>query len=234
MAQHTQLEAADGHKLEAYIAQPSTDPKAGVVVLQEAFGVNSHIRSVVEGFAQAGYLAIAPALFDRAERQAELGYDSDSLKKGMVLMRRVPLDGTLTDIQAAIEYLHEHSARSVGVVGYCWGGRLAWLANTRLRPDATVSYYPGRIDEFIDETPTCPATFHFGLHDQHISQAVVSRVKQAHPEIPVFTYDAGHGFNCDARDSYDEESAKLAGRRTLAHLHKYLIAKGQSIAKARV
>lgn len=224
MSQHTQLQASDGHKFDAYIAQPSGEPKAGVVVLQEIFGVNAHIRSVADRFARAGYLAIAPALFDRAQRDVELAYGPEEGKQGMQLVQRIPLDKTVADIAAAIQYLREHGARKVGVVGFCWGGTLAWLSNTRLHPDATVSYYGGQISKYILEKATCPAIFHFGLHDDHIPQSEVEQVRHEYPGFSVFTYEAGHGFNCDARSSYNEAAAKLSQQRTLAHFDEFLVA----------
>ncbi len=223
MPQHTQLQAADGHKFDAYIAQPTGEPKAGIVVIQEIFGVNAHIRSVADRFAQAGYLTIAPALFDRAERDVELDYSPEGGQKGMQIVQRIPLDRTISDIAAAIEYLREHGARKVGVVGYCWGGTLAWVSNTRLHPDATVSYYGGGIQHHIHEKATCPAIFHFGLLDKHIPQTVVEQVRHEYPGFAVFTYEADHGFNCDARASYNEAAAKLARQRTLAHFDEYLV-----------
>ncbi len=226
MSQHTQLQTTDGHKFDAYIAQPTGEPRAGIVVVQEIFGVNAHIRSVVDRYARTGYLAIAPALFDRVERDVELEYDAAGGKKGMEIRKHIPEDRTLADIQAAIDYLREHGTPKVGVVGFCWGGTLAWLCNTRLNPDATVSYYGGEISKYIHEKPTCPAIFHFGLSDKHIPQTVVEQVRQAHPEFSVFTYvGADHGFNCDARASYSEAAAKLARQRTLAHFDEYLVDK---------
>jgi carboxymethylenebutenolidase len=225
MAQHTQLQAADGHKFDAYIAQPTGEPKAGVVVLQEIAGVNAHVRSVADDFARAGYLTIAPALFDRAERNLELGYTPEDKKKGMSLKQRIPVDQTLADIKAAIEYLREHGARKVGVVGYCWGGTNAWLANARLHPDATVSYYGGEIAKYANEKLTAPALLHFGLLDTHIPQTDVEKVRQAHPDIPVFTYEADHAFNNDLSAAYNEKAAKLARQRTLAHLDEFLVGK---------
>jgi len=216
------LQAADGHKFDAYIAQPSGEPRAGLVVLQEIFGVTAHIRSVADGFARAGYLTIAPALFDRVERNVDLSYDAEGSKKGMEIMKRLPVDQTLADIAAVIEYLREHGARKVGVVGYCWGGTLAWLSNTRLDPDATVSYYGGGIQNYADEKSSYPAIFHFGLLDTHIPQTVVEQMRQKHPESSVFTYEANHAFNNDVRPSYNEAAAKLALQRTLAHFDKYL------------
>ncbi len=224
MSQHTQLQAADGHKFDAYIAQPTGEPKAGIVVLQEIFGVNAHIRSVADGFARAGYLTIAPALFDRAQRDVELAYDPEGGKQGMQIMQRIPVNQTLADIAAAIQYLREHGARKVGVVGYCWGGMLAWVSNTRLHPNATVSYYPGGIQNYIHEKSTCPAIFHFGLEDNHIPQSVVEQVRHEYPGFSVFTYpEAGHAFNRDIGASYNPAAAKLALQRTLAHFDEYLV-----------
>ncbi|MEO6966083.1 MAG: dienelactone hydrolase family protein [Acidobacteriaceae bacterium] len=226
MPQHTQLQAVDGHKFDAYIAQPTGEPRAGIVVVQEIYGVNAHIRSVADGFARAGYLTIAPALFDRAEPGAELPYTPEGSKMGMALAHRIPPDQTMEDIAAAIEYLREHGAHKVGVVGYCWGGAMAWMANTRLHPDATVSYYPGGIQNTVQEKPNCPAIFHFGLLDGHSPQTVVEQVRKAHPNFPVFTYPgAGHAFNNDVRPSYNAAVAKLAQQRTLAHLDQYLAGK---------
>jgi carboxymethylenebutenolidase len=225
MPQHTQLQASDGHKFDAYIAQPSGEPKAGIVVLQEIFGVNAHIRSVADRFARAGYLSIAPALFDRAQRDVELAYEPDEAKQGMQIVQRIPLDQTLADIAAAIQYLREHGARKVGVVGFCWGGMLAWVSNTRLHTDATVSYYPGGIQNYIQEKSTCPAIFHFGMQDSHIPQSVVEQVRHEYPGFSVFTYEgAGHAFNRDVGASYNEPAARLAQQRTLAHFDEYLVA----------
>lgn len=224
MSQHTQLQAADGHKFDAYIAQPTGEPKAGIVVLQEIFGVNAHMRSVADRFASAGYLTIAPALFDRAQRDVELSSGPEEARKGMQIVQRIPIDKTLADIAAAIQYLREHGARKVGVVGYCWGGMLAWLSNTRLHPDATVSYYPGGIQNYIHERFTCPAIFHFGLDDNHIPQTVVEQVRHEYPGFSVFIYqDAGHAFSNDTRPSYNDAAAKLAQQRTLAHFHEFLV-----------
>lgn len=225
MPLHTQLEASDGHKLEAYVTQPTGEPKAGIIVIPEIFGITAHIHAVADHFAQAGYLVIAPALFDRVEKNFDLNSNSDSVRKGMQIARRIPPEDTLADIDAALQYLQEHGAPRVGAVGYCWGGTFAWLSNTRLRLDATVSYYPGRIQDYIDEKPNAPAMFHFGLLDKNIPQSVVEKLQRAHPESSIFTYDAGHGFNNDTRDSYDEEAATEAPRRTLAHLDKYLVSK---------
>ncbi len=225
MSQFVELTSADGHTLDAYLSQPAAKPKAGVVILQEIFGVNAYVRSVVDDFAQQGYLSIAPALFDRVRRKVELAYDAVGISEGRAIYEAVPLEATLADVQAAITYLRQQlGIVKVGVVGYCWGGTLAWLSNTRLHPDATVSYYPGRIQDRITEKATCPAIFHFGTQDTHFPPSVVEMVRQEYPGFPVFMYDAGHGFSCDARASYNQEAATLARQRTLAHLEEYLVA----------
>ncbi len=227
MSQTISLNAADGHALDAYLAQPTGTPKAGIVVLQEIFGVTSHIRSVADGFAKDGYLTLAPALFDRARKHVDYNYDATGMQEGFGIAKSLPLDGTLADIQAAIVYLRQQPGiKKVGVVGYCWGGKLAWLSNTRLHPDATVSYYPGGIQEFITEKSTCPAIFHFGLEDTHITQNVVEQVRHEYPGFAVYVYEgASHAFNRDADSkSYRKEAATLARQRTLTHFEEHLIA----------
>ena len=232
MSEVMQLKAADGHTLDAYLAQPPGNPKAGIVVVQEIFGVNTHIRSVANGFAKDGYLTIAPALFDRARRHVEYKYDQTGMDEGYAIVKGLSLEDTLADIQAAVAYLRQQPGiHKVGVVGYCWGGTLAWLSNTRLHVDATVSYYGGGIQNYITEKSTRPAIFHFGLLDTHIPQTVAEQVRREHPGYAVYTYEgAGHGFNCDARDSYNKEASALARQRTLAHFEKYLAGASHSIA----
>lgn len=223
MSKTISLKATDGHELDAYVAQPSGAPKAGLVVLQEIFGVSPHIRSVVDGFAKDGYLTIAPALFDRSKKHTELGYDPSGYQQGMKIVQRLKQEQTLADIAAAIQYLRKQGMAKVGVVGYCWGGTMAWLANARLHPDATISYYGGGVNQYIHEKPTAPAMFHFGERDKHIPKEAVEEVRAANPQFAVFTYDAGHAFNRDVDSSYDATSAKLARQRTLAHFDKYLV-----------
>lgn len=229
MSQTLELKAADGHVLEAYLAQPAAKfkgkPKAGLVILQAIFGVNAHLRSVVDGFAQEGYLTMAPALFDRVRKHVEYS-DNDPIggREGYAIAQALRLEDTLSDIEAAIAYLRHQGAQKIGIIGYCWGGRLAWLSNTRLRPDSTVCYYPAGIQQVITEKSTCPAIFHFGLLDTHIPQSTIEQVQQEYPGFSVFTYEAGHGFVCETRDSYNPEAAALARQRTLAHFEEYLVA----------
>jgi carboxymethylenebutenolidase len=216
MSKHIELSAADGFQLDAYVAEPKAEPRAGLVVLQEIFGVNHHIRSVTDRFAAEGYLAIAPALFDRVAKGIELGYDQSTMQAAIETRAKIPLEQTLLDMDAAIHWLRAAGVHRIGVVGYCWGGSLAWLANTRLKVDASVSYYGGMIGQYAAEKNPSPAIFHFGELDKHIPPSEWQAIREAHPELPLYTYDADHGFNCDERGSYNKPAADLAEQRTLA------------------
>ena len=221
MSETIKLTASDGVTIAAYRADPAGTPKGGVVVLQEIFGVNPHIRRVADGFAAQGYLAIAPALFDRAKPGVELGYTPDDIAAGVALVGEVGHESTMLDVAAAVKAAAEGGP--VGVVGYCWGGSLAFAAACSL-PDVTaaVGYYGGTIAKSLDQTPKVPLMLHFGEHDDHIPVTDVDRIMAALPDVPVFTYDAGHGFNCDARGSYDKPSAAAALERTLAFFAQHL------------
>ena len=214
MEQTITLAAKDGHKLAAYRADPSGKPRGALVVVQEIFGVNHHMRHVTDDFAKQGYVALSPALFDRVERGIELGYDPKSIEAGRDIRAKVPLDGTLADLQAAIDAVK--SAGPVGIVGYCWGGGLAFLAATRLSGvAAAVGYYGGLIAAHAQEKPKAPVMLHFGDSDQSIPMSDVETVKQARPDVTTYVYKAGHGFSCDERGSYNAEVSKLALERTL-------------------
>ncbi len=215
-----ELTAADGHRLGAYLARPVGAPKAGLVVVQEIFGINRHIRAVTEGFAADGYLAIAPALFDRREHGLELGYEAEDVARGRELKAATSWEEAAQDVGAAIEAAAE--AGPVGVVGYCWGGSIAWLAACRLPVAAAVGYYGGQVRELSGETPRCPVLLHFGDQDAAIPLDDVDEVRRLHPEVPIHLYPAGHGFNCDLRGSYHAESAALARERSLAFLAEHL------------
>lgn len=218
-----QLRAADGHEFDAYITDTSAKATAALVIIQEIFGVNSHIRSVADGYGQNGFWVIAPALFDRVERNVELGYGPEDRKRGMNIATQVGLEHAVKDVEATVKYAaHKFGAEKVGVVGYCWGGTLAWLAATRLRPGAAAGYYGGQIAKYAAETPRCPVMLHFGKKDQHIPPSEIETIRQHHPDLPIFLYEAGHGFNCDQRDSYDAPSAAWARQRTLEFLQKHL------------
>jgi carboxymethylenebutenolidase len=214
MGQTITLAAKDGHKLQAYRADPAGKPRGALVVLQEIFGVNRHMRRLADDFAREGYVAVTPALFDRVEKGIELGYDAKSVESGRDIRARVPLDGTLADLQAAIDYARQFG--KVGVVGYCWGGGLAFLAATRLDGvAAAVGYYGGLVAANAQEKPRVPVLLHFGDSDQSIPMADVEKVKKARPEVTTYVYKAGHGFACDERGSYDAASTKTALERTL-------------------
>ncbi|HTV16726.1 MAG TPA: dienelactone hydrolase family protein [Acidobacteriaceae bacterium] len=225
MGEHVKLRADDGHELDAYVARPAGAPVAGLVVVQEAFGVNSHIRSVTDGWAKDGFLAVAPVLFDRVQRGVELGYSQEDLQKGMALVRQGRPDDRVRDVAIALDYARRTTGEKAGVIGYCLGGSMAWLAAARLDPDAAVGYYGGQIIGYAAESPKAPVMLHFGLQDAHIPKAEIdSKVASAHPEIPIFWYDAGHGFNCNDRASYNADAAKLARERSLEFLRKHLTA----------
>ncbi len=221
MGTYIRLTAADGHQLQAYCAGDDKAARA-LVVIQEIFGVNSHIRSVVDDYAAQGFYAIAPALFDRAQPGLELGYNAADMQQGMSAARQIGMEAALQDVAAAIDYAGQKSARKVGVIGYCFGGSLAWLAATRLNPAAAVGYYGGRIAENAAEQPRCPVMLHFGAKDAHIGPKEIETIKRHHPDLPMFVYDAGHGFNCDQRKDYEPQSAKLARQRTLEFFNEHL------------
>ena len=214
------LTAEDGHRLDAFEATAEGAAKGGLVVVQEIFGVNQHIRGVCESFATAGYATLAPALFDRVERGVELDYDEDTFLRGRALRADVAWDHVVLDVRAAAERLA--TLGPVGIVGYCWGGSVAWLAACRLDLACAVGYYGGHIIQFNDERPRCPTMLHFGERDSFIPMADVEAIGAAHPDIPVHVYPADHGFNCEARSSHDPQSAASARERTLAFFAQHL------------
>lgn len=222
MSETVRIKASDGHELDAYVARPSDEPIAGLVVIQEAFGVNRHIRSVADSYAKDGFLAIAPALFDRIERGVELGYEGADRQRGIALARQSNPADAVMDVAAALGYLRKSTPKKCGVIGYCFGGTMAWLSATRLNPDAAVGYYGGQIANLAQENPRCPVILHFGTLDKHIPKEGVERVHTAHPDVEIFWYEADHGFNCDDRASYDATAAKQAWDRSLEFLNKHL------------
>ena len=226
MGQFIDLQAADGFTFPAYVAQPAGQPRGAVVVLQEIFGVNEHIRAVADGYAAAGYLAVAPSTFHRVKPGVELGYAPDDMSAGMALKATVealPEPGVLQDIQAAID--HAAQAGKVGVVGYCWGGLLTWRTACLLRGvSASVPYYGGGITApaEIARTPECPVLAHYGEKDHWIPLDGVAAFQTAHPEVETHIYPANHGFNCDHRGAYDAAAATLARERTLGFFAQHL------------
>jgi carboxymethylenebutenolidase len=222
MGETITLTAEDGHKLAAYRAAPKGTPRGGLVVVQEIFGVNSHIKRVVDGFAADGYVALAPAIFDRVERDFAIGYKPEDIERGRAVRGKLPVEDAVKDVRAAVKSLAAERLK-VGVVGYCFGGTLAWLAATRIGGVAcAVGYYGGGIADTATEKPRCPVLLHWGETDQSIPPEHHARVRAAHPDLPMHVYPAGHGFNCDERASYHEPSARLARQRTLEFLAKHL------------
>jgi carboxymethylenebutenolidase len=226
MGNFIDLKAADGFSFPAYVAQPQGKALGAVVVLQEIFGVNSHIRQVADGYAAAGYLAVAPATFHRVKPGVELGYTSEDVTAGAALKAQVealPAPGVLQDIQAAIK--HASQAGKVGIVGYCWGGLLTWRAASLLDGlSAAAPYYGGgmTVPPEIARKPKVPVMAHFGDQDQHIPIDTVKAFEKAHPEVEVHVYAANHGFNCDQRASYNAGAAATARERTLDHFRRHL------------
>jgi carboxymethylenebutenolidase len=216
-----ELTAADGHKLSAYRAEPSGKPRGGLVVIQEIFGVNSHVKQVADGYAADGYLAIAPALFDRVQKNVDLGYTPDDIAKGREIRGKVTNDMALKDAEAAIKAAS--GAGKVGIVGYCWGGLVTWLAAGKLAGlSAAVPYYGGGILDNAELEPKVPLMGHFGDKDQHIPVDGVRKLAEKHKKHPIFIYSADHGFNCDHRGSYNAPAAKQARERTLEFLGKHI------------
>jgi carboxymethylenebutenolidase len=223
MSQHIELAAADGHRFDAYVAPPQAGPRGAVVVLQEIFGVNAHVRGVADGYAADGWLAVAPALFDRFERGLEIGYEPADVQRGIALKAASPNDKALLDIAAAIGHATKASGGKVGVVGYCWGGLLAWLSACSLDGlGCAVAYYGGGMPAHKSLAPRCPVLVHFGERDQSIPLAAAEEFRAAQPRVEVHFYPAGHGFNCEQRASFDAASARLARERSLAFFAAHL------------
>jgi carboxymethylenebutenolidase len=223
MGQAITLKAKDGHSISAYRADPSGTPKGAIVVIQEIFGVNHHIKAVADGYAKEGYVAVAPALFDRAEKNVELGYDQAGMAGGRGLVGKIPPEKVAEDTQAAIDYGKQFG--KVGLVGYCFGGSVAFRAATQLSGlAASVGYYGGGIAGMADQKPKVPLMLHFGDQDQSIPPADVDKIKAARSgDTQIFVYQgAGHGFNCDERPSWNADAAKTALQRTLDFFKKHV------------
>ena len=214
------LRTVDGHELSAYRAAPP-NPIGGIVLLHEIFGVNQHIREVSEGYAREGYLTIAPALFDRAERDVELGYDKAAIDKGRDLREAVGWRGALLDVQATINAAEEGGP--VAVIGYCWGGSLAFVAAARLIGlSCAVGYYGAQTMPFAQEEVHVPVMLHFGEFDPRIPPEDIETIRSANPEIDIHSFPADHGFNCDHRKEWHTESAQRALTLTLGFLRRHL------------
>ena len=222
MGKFIELKAADGHKLAAYVAQPAGKARGGVVVIPEIFGVNSHIQQVTDGFATDGYLAVAPAMFDRVQRNYDTGYSQPEIQAGVAVMQKLDPKQSLQDVQAAIA--EASKGGKVGIVGYCYGGTVAWMASAHASGLAcSVPYYGGGMHGLIKEQPKVPVMCNFGELDQSPTLAQAKEIVAAHPEISAHFYaNAGHGFNCDQRGSWNADAAKLARSRTIDFFRKHL------------
>ena len=225
MGKMIELTASDGHKLAAYRAEPNGKnegkPRGGIVVIQEIFGVNSHVKAVADGFADDGYLAIAPAMFDRVQRNFDVGYTPEDIAKGRELRPKITLDMAMKDAQAAVN--EAKKAGKVGIVGYCWGGFVAWMASAKVSGlSCAVPYYGGGILDNADIEPKVPVMGHFGEKDSMIPADGVRKLAEKHKKQQIFIYPADHGFNCDQRGSYHAASAKQARERTLEFFRKHV------------
>ena len=221
MGEDIRLKSKAG-EIGAYLAAPKGGAKGGIVVIQEIFGVNQHIRKVTDFFAEQGYLALAPRFFDHVKPGIELGYTPDTMAEGRKIVMGMGFDKPVQDVEAAIEELKKRGCKKVAVTGFCWGGTITWLAATRLKPDAAIGYYGGGIHGTKNEKPTVPTMLHFGDKDMHIPMAHVNEIRALHPDVQVFDYPADHGFHCDERGSYDAAASHKAMERTLEFMKKHV------------
>jgi carboxymethylenebutenolidase len=222
MGQNVTLQADDGHRFGGYRANPAGQPRGGIVIIQEIFGVNSHIRGVCDGYAADGYVALAPALFDRVEPNIQLGYEQEDIVRGREIRGKIGWDTMIMDTRAAVQALQKDKHK-LGVVGYCMGGSMAWLSATRIDGlSAAVGYYGGAVADFATERPRCPVLLHFGETDASIPEEHWDKIKAAQPKVPMHLYPAGHGFNCEQRASFHEPSARLARQRTIEFLRQHV------------
>jgi carboxymethylenebutenolidase len=214
------LTAADGHEFETFEAGNVNSPR-GLVVVQEIFGVNAHMRLVSERLAGFGYRVLCPAMFDRAERGAELDYTPEDVQRGLALRGHITEAQVKADIEATVAAF---GSRPVGIIGYCWGGSIAWLGATQTDAfKAAVGWYGGGIAATKDAAPHCPVQLHFGEADHGIPMSDVAAIRSAQPGVEVFTYaGAQHGFGCEARASYSPADAELAELRSLAFFAEHL------------
>ena len=220
MGEFNPIMARDGHEFRAYLSAPVTKPRGAIVVIQEIFEVNSHIRAVTDSYAAEGYTAIAPSLFDRVRRGVELTYQPQDMQEGFGYVKQLKPEDTMKDVAAAMAVV-KHSGR-VGMVGFCWGGKVTYVSACELQLACAVAYYGGSIAQSLDKKPKCPVMYHFGERDKHIPPEDVAKIKAAHPEGIFHLYPADHGFNCDQRGSYDAPSAALARKRTLEFFAQYV------------
>jgi carboxymethylenebutenolidase len=228
MSEWLKVKASDGHELSVYVVRPEAEPVGAIVLVQEIFGVNGHIRSVADSYAKEGYVVVAPALFDRYERGVELKYEGEDSKRAFEFYKKLDPETALLDVAAAYE-VAKGVGKGIGVIGFCFGGLMSWLTATRgetlkMQPSCCVGYYPGGIGKYATEEPSCPVMLHFGGADSHIGKDQRDAVHEAHPEVEIYVYEgAGHAFNRDVdANAYHAESAAEARKRTLAFLKTHV------------
>ena len=225
MSNEISIRCADDFAMGCYRAEAVGETSGVVVVIQEIFGVNTHIREVADGYAQSGYTAYAPKLFDRIGADIELGYTESDMAKGIDLaFNKLDLAQVISDVQATVEQIAANSDKKIGVVGFCFGGLISWLSAAQVNGlSAAIGYYGGGIAGHLDQSPRCPTMLHFGELDAHIPLSDVDKIRQANPEVPVHVYAADHGFNCDHRGSFDAAAAELALSRSLEFFEQELV-----------
>lgn len=219
------LQTADGHALDVWETRPTTQPvKAGLIVVQEIFGLTDYIRTICTQLAQMGYHVMAPALFDRVQKNVILPYDEAGMTKGLDIRAKISRDAPLKDIEACLAALRQkNSALPVGVIGFCWGGYLAWRSAQSLPINAASAWYGGEIATITSPKPRCPAQLHFGDNDSHIPASDWNTIRRDCPNVPLYVYkNADHGFGCSDRPSYNAEASELAWERTLAFFAEHL------------
>jgi carboxymethylenebutenolidase len=222
MGQFIRAQAEDQHQLDVYVAEPEQDAKAGLLVVQEAFGVNHHIQGICESYAKDGYLVAAPALYDRLQKNVQLGYSPDDMTQGIGLMNQLDHAKIFLDIEATMRVLHARGIQNIGMMGFCFGGTVTWRAAHHFKLDAAVCYYGGSIAHYAHEKPGGPVLLHFGEEDPYIPPQDVQKIKDLNPEAECHLYKANHGFNCDERSSFNADCALLARERTKAFLMHHM------------
>jgi len=224
MGEIVQLRAKDGHVLDAYVVQPGVPARGGLVIVQEIYGVNAHIRAVADRYAEEdGFVVVAPALFDRIERGVDLRYEGEDTQRAMNLLKSFDIETGVDDVAAAVQCERCFgNVKKIGVVGYCLGGTLAWLSAARLPIHAAVGYYGGNITRYLGERPKVPVMLHFGEMDTHIPASDVDKIAETYPDVKIYRYPAGHAFNREGGASYSASCALRARERTLDFLREHL------------
>lgn len=216
-----ELTAGDGHKFSAYRADPRETPKGAVVIVQDLFGVNPYIRKTADRFAENGYVAIAPSLFDRAKTAVTLGYDEAALAEGTSLAEQVSKGDAISDIQAAVDAVKD--AGKVAIVGFGWGGYLAYVSGNQVNGLAcSIGYYSDGVAKELGGKRKIPTLLHFGETDSRILPDDITLFRASRPDVSAFTYPAGYGFDCEEQTAYNKDAAETAQERTSFWVSQYV------------